>query len=207
MSLQVEIENGGDISRLLQTLPQEMFVRVQQVLQNGGVRLAERARELAPVRTGHLMASIHAELGEQSEVKEAFAPIQVRAEAEYATYVEYGTNRMAAQPFLGPAAQEIEPQIMEEVDRVLDGLLPRSTGGGEPEDLGDTGLNILGLLAGLSVAAGVVALGATIAAKPAAAQPQKPVKKPGQKRTGPRKPRQQRPPGYVPKKSAARKRQ
>lgn len=203
MSVQIEIENGGDIQRLLQTLPAEIFVRVQQVLQNGAVRLAERARELAPVRTGHLMASIHSELGESSEIREAFTPIQVRAEAEYATYVEYGTSKMAAQPFMGPAAAEIEPQIMEEVDRVLDGLLPRSTsGGGEPEDLGDSGLNILGLLAGLSVAAGVVAIGAAVTqGRP---QPAKPtIQKPGQRRqTGSR---QQRPPGYVPKQRARKK--
>ncbi len=128
LSVEVTIENPGDIQRLLQTLPPEIFVRVQQVLTNGTVRLAERARELAPVRTGHLMASIRAELGEMEDMNERFAPLMVVADTEYASFVEYGTSKMVARPFMGPAVDEIEPQILSEVDAVLDSMLPRAEG-------------------------------------------------------------------------------
>ena len=122
MSVQVTVENAGDIARLIQTLPAEIFTRLQQVLANGTIRLAERARELAPVRTGRLMASIYADLGEESEINEAFLPYQVVAETEYATFVEFGTSRMAAHPFMGPAAEELEPEILGEVDSILSDL-------------------------------------------------------------------------------------
>ncbi len=128
LSVEVTIENPGDIQRLLQTLPPEIFVRVQQVLTNGTVRLAERARDLAPVRTGHLMASIRAELGEMEDMDERFAPLMVVADTEYASFVEYGTSKMTARPFMGPAVDEIEPQILAEVDAVLDSMLPRAEG-------------------------------------------------------------------------------
>ncbi len=72
LSVQVTVENEGEITRLLQTLPPEIFERVQQVLKNGAVRVAERARELVPVRTGHLLASIRPELGEELEEEDAF---------------------------------------------------------------------------------------------------------------------------------------
>ena len=56
---------------------------------------AQRARELCPVDTGRLQASITA----QSEGASA----RVSADTDYAAYVEFGTSRMAAQPYLVPA--------------------------------------------------------------------------------------------------------
>ncbi len=122
MSIEVTIENEGDIIRLMQTLPPEVFERVQQVLQNGAIRLAERAREFAPVRTGHLMASIKANIGERTESEAAFDPVQVIADTPYASFIEFGTSKMRAQPFLRPATEETEPEILEEVDNVLSEL-------------------------------------------------------------------------------------
>ncbi len=126
-AVEVQIENAGDIDRLLQTLPPEMFDRVQHVLMNGAIRVAERARELVPVRTGHLLASIRADLGDAEDSSEgAFSPVTVVADAPYASYVEFGTSRMEAEPFMQPAVEEIEPEIMEEVDAILEelGLVP-----------------------------------------------------------------------------------
>ncbi len=127
-SVQVEIENSGDITRLLQTLPPDMFEKVQQVLMNGAIRVAERAREIVPVRTGHLQASIRADLGTEggSDVGEAFESVSVIADTPYASFVEFGTSRMDPEPFMQPAVDEIEPEIMEEVDAILAelGLVP-----------------------------------------------------------------------------------
>lgn len=119
MSVQITIENEGDIIRLMQTLPAEIFEKVQQVLKNGAVRIAERARELAPVRTGHLMASVRADIGERTEGEAAFDPVEVVADTPYASFVEFGTSKMEAQPFLTPAAEETEPEILEEINSIL----------------------------------------------------------------------------------------
>lgn len=53
-------------------------------------------KRLAPVDTGHLRASIRRDpvIGDT---------VSIRATAEYARYVEQGTSRMHAQPFLKPA--------------------------------------------------------------------------------------------------------
>lgn len=53
--------------------------------------VAEDARRMAPVDTGRLRESVHAEGN------------QVIAEADYAAYVELGTEDQKAQPFLRPA--------------------------------------------------------------------------------------------------------
>jgi HK97 gp10 family phage protein len=58
------------------------------------------AQELCPVDTGALKASIHVERIDHLAV-------QVRADAEYAAFVEYGTSRAPAQPFITPAIEAV----------------------------------------------------------------------------------------------------
>ncbi|MFF4467964.1 HK97-gp10 family putative phage morphogenesis protein [Streptomyces sp. NPDC001599] len=54
--------------------------------------IAEDARRLAPVKTGHLRSSIRAEKD------------RVVADADYSGAVEMGTEHQRAQPYLRPAA-------------------------------------------------------------------------------------------------------
>jgi HK97 gp10 family phage protein len=128
MSVQVTIENDADIARLIQTLPPEIFNAVQDLAKETAVRMAERAKEIVPVRTGHLLESINAVFGEDIEDPDsdasprAFEPVQVVADTPYASFVEFGTSKMLPQPFLGPAAEELEPEFLSGVDRILEGL-------------------------------------------------------------------------------------
>lgn len=59
--------------------------------------VADDAQRFAPVRTGALRASIHAEPVDGGD------SVKVAASAEYAGYVELGTRNMAPQPYLKPA--------------------------------------------------------------------------------------------------------
>jgi HK97 gp10 family phage protein len=61
------------------------------------------AEQLAPYDTGALRESIHVEPGDRA------GAYQVVASVPYAVHVEYGTARMAAQPFLTPAMQHTAP--------------------------------------------------------------------------------------------------
>ena len=57
----------------------------------------------APVKTGHLRSSIFARIRDWVT--------EVGADATYAYFVEFGTMRMRAQPFLWPALQEHLPRL------------------------------------------------------------------------------------------------
>jgi HK97 gp10 family phage protein len=61
------------------------------------------AKRLCPVDTGRLRASISHRLGEDAE--SLFA--DVGTAVEYAPHVEFGTERMAARPYLRPALDAI----------------------------------------------------------------------------------------------------
>lgn len=58
--------------------------------------IAERARQNAPVKSGKLKRSIHADGN------------SVIADAEHASAVELGTARRAAQPFMRPATKQFD---------------------------------------------------------------------------------------------------
>jgi HK97 gp10 family phage protein len=128
MSVQVTIENEADIARLMQTLPSEAFDAVQKWTEEIALRLAERAKEIVPVRTGHLLERISAVFGGDMEDPDsdgsprAFEPVQVVADTPYASFVEFGTSKMTAQPFMGPAAEELEPEFLSGIDSILEGL-------------------------------------------------------------------------------------
>jgi len=72
-------------------------------------RIASTARSLAPVRTGALRGSI--ESVSLTRGKEA----EVRVGVDYAKFVEYGTYKMAAQPFLTPAVTAHADEFIAEV--------------------------------------------------------------------------------------------
>jgi HK97 gp10 family phage protein len=71
---------------------------VSRVVRRTAFQIEAQAKVLAPVDTGFMRNSIGTEM-----VSQLTAVISVGA--EYGAYVEFGTTRMRAQPFLGPAVE------------------------------------------------------------------------------------------------------
>ena len=66
-----------------------------------GLDIVRIAQVQAPVDTGHLRASI------------GMTSVEVGPTAHYGAYVEYGTYKMAAQPYMSPAADAAIPGLIE----------------------------------------------------------------------------------------------
>lgn len=66
-------------------------------------RVERRAKQLAPVDTGRLRSSITSGLAEDGSTVAGL----VGTDVDYAVHVEYGTYRMAPQPFMRPALEEV----------------------------------------------------------------------------------------------------
>lgn len=73
--------------------------------------IAQDARARAPVDTGFLKGSI------ESVSLATGKSAEVRVGAYYGPYVEFGTYKMAAQPFLYPAAQAHADEFIDKVGR------------------------------------------------------------------------------------------
>jgi len=110
--LEIKIEGLGEIQDVLKRFPAEIKTAVQRVLEYETVQIAERARQLAPVRTGALRASIYT-------VTRDFLSVALGAAVYYAGFVEYGTRKMAARPYLRPAIEEKRQELLEKTGEAI----------------------------------------------------------------------------------------
>ena len=85
--------------------------RSQQRLGEIGDKIVERAQQLVPERTGELRGSIH-KVVLKTRVK-VIADAKNDQGKSYAYYVETGTGKGPAQPFLQPAMMAVLPHIRE----------------------------------------------------------------------------------------------
>jgi HK97 gp10 family phage protein len=72
-----------------------------------GEEMVDLARSIVPVRTGFLRDSIF------HQVVESDLNLTFGATADYADYVEFGTSRMAARPYIRPAFDATEQKILD----------------------------------------------------------------------------------------------
>lgn len=80
------------------------------VVKKSGLDIEATAKVNAPVDTGTLENSISADIDGLTA--------EVSATTNYADYVEYGTSRMAAQPYMGPAFDAHVPAFEEALGKV-----------------------------------------------------------------------------------------
>ncbi len=76
-------------------------------LAEGALVIAQQAENNCPVDTGFLRSTVF--------VQEAGNDVEIGFEARYASYVEFGTYKMAAQPFLRPAFDEAELEALSAI--------------------------------------------------------------------------------------------
>lgn len=85
--------------RALRRTIDRVELRTVADLQRLAIRVQNDARTMVPVDTGRLRASIQHVMGEDARGPYA----DVGTNVQYAPFVEYGTQRQAAQPYMRPA--------------------------------------------------------------------------------------------------------
>ena len=98
-----DVEGVEEFKQAMQQFDSGMQRHVHRQLASWAADVKALAKQLAPVRTGHLRSSIYAKISEWVA--------EIGAEATYALFVELGTRHMQAQPYLYPAIQEHLPQL------------------------------------------------------------------------------------------------
>lgn len=88
----------------------KLEVDTEDDLTRVGLRVQSAARSLCPVDTGRLRSSIVMKRGRDGQ---GFY-VQVGTNVHYAPYVEFGTSRMAARPFLLPAVAQATGFLRQE---------------------------------------------------------------------------------------------
>lgn len=88
----------------LQQLRQELRPRAAAVIAGAAFEVESATKRLAPVDTGALRNSIAA-------MQKGELLWWVEVGVEYGRFVEFGTSRMRAQPFLVPGVEQVRPRF------------------------------------------------------------------------------------------------
>lgn len=90
--------------------------QTQAVVRKASFDVEAQAKNRAPVDTGALKSSISTEF-EDNGLTGIIAP-----HVEYAAFVEFGTRRMSAQPYMTPAAEVVKPAFVAAMKQMLQDL-------------------------------------------------------------------------------------
>jgi HK97 gp10 family phage protein len=107
-----DVEGVEEFKAAVEQFDSGMQRHVHRFLVSWAADVKALAKQLAPVRTGHLRSSIYAKISEWVA--------EVGAETTYALFVELGTRYMQAQPYLYPAIQEYLPQLEAIICEAID---------------------------------------------------------------------------------------
>ena len=118
MANRVELIGLREANRALKQLPEFAKSRVQPVMDTTAFQVYNLARARVPVRTGRLKAA----LAWESRPRSLRAVMGTAdPQAFYWKFLEYGTVRMAARPFLRPAADAMrrdhEMRLIQALER------------------------------------------------------------------------------------------
>lgn len=122
--INVGIEGADEVAKLLESMGEAASIILEQAAEAGGKVVLKDAKKRCPVDSGKLRASLHLEKGKtkKPEIKQEVKISPGKTEY-YGTFVELGTTRQAAQPFMRPAVDEnkdiIAKAINQEVLRAL----------------------------------------------------------------------------------------
>ena len=108
-TISMTVRGGAELQRNLNRLAGAERRRAQQDGLEAGARIVEtHSKILCPVDTGFLRNSI--QVDSVTPMEAIIAP-----HTDYAEHVEFGTSRMAAQPYMRPALDEHEGEIVQAV--------------------------------------------------------------------------------------------
>ena len=128
-----------------------LHAAVVKLIKTAAFNVEFRAKQHAAVDTGAMRSAIYTVTHDSSGYEEAAAQATedrmkrptisaemqteqprpakdttaiVHAGMNYSIYVEYGTGRMAAQPFMAPAAAEEQPRLQRALEELARGIAP-----------------------------------------------------------------------------------
>ena len=124
----VKVEGLDALRRKLVAMSAEVKAEVLASLEKSGNEMAATAKALAPVDSGNLKDSIVvSKAGESTPLyssggRQKVGDLQVTVTAgdfftRYVGHVEYGTDKMAARPFFGPAYRVLKKRTKSRTSR------------------------------------------------------------------------------------------
>ncbi|MGP3686531.1 HK97-gp10 family putative phage morphogenesis protein [Streptomyces sp. IBSNAI002] len=109
MASRIRLDGLERALRAVSRIPEAMRLARTETLNVWAEDVQEKARNRAPRASGALHGDISTKVAEQWGRAEV--GVWDEPAVDYALYVEKGTSKMAAQPFLVPAFNEVRPDV------------------------------------------------------------------------------------------------
>ncbi|MDE3838658.1 hypothetical protein C0966_04545 [Bacillus methanolicus] len=113
----MQLEGMEQLLRQIERLGQKVDTQIEEkALKEGAEFLKDKIKENVPVRTGNLKENIVV-----SDVKNGSIDIGVdqQGDAFYGHFLEFGTSKMSAKPFMGPAFESNKQTVQEKMSEVI----------------------------------------------------------------------------------------
>lgn len=107
----LEVARAKKLRAALEQLPEDMRKGVRKALRESSMAVRKEARKYVPERTKALRKSIKFKVS-----KDGLSSV-VRPTLYYGTFVEHGTKRQEAQPFMRPAAEAERPRFPKRISK------------------------------------------------------------------------------------------
>ena len=110
----VRLEGIGDLIRKVRSYQVITKEAIRIALVRGALKVELAAKEMCPVDTGRLRGSITTD----KRYIQKFL-VRIGTNVDYGIYVELGTKKMDARPYLFPAFFMIEGEIIKDIKKIL----------------------------------------------------------------------------------------
>ena len=108
----MKIRGMNELRRNISNFSRELNEVLPTALKAGALIVQNEAKRRAPYETGTLRRSIHTEMRGNTQ---AF----VGTDVEYAVHQEFGTSKMKAHPYLRPALDEKQQEVLEKINTIV----------------------------------------------------------------------------------------
>lgn len=112
----IRIEGLDQTLQMFRTYYQTATDDVKDLVKESAYKIEQVAKARCPVDTGRLRASITTSIDEGANDIVA----KVGTPVEYAHFVEYGTYKQDAQPYLTPAFNQVKSQFISQLKSILE---------------------------------------------------------------------------------------
>lgn len=113
MKIDVQMQGVAEAMKKIKDYEVEKLDEVKEIVAASAVTIESNAIARTPVDTGNLKGSINTRIYDDGLSASIGTPI------EYAPYVEYGTRRAKAQPFLFPSFEAEIPRYLADIKKAL----------------------------------------------------------------------------------------
>lgn len=112
MKVNVNLRGEKEFRRILNRYERGTENDISRELTRSAYNIQSSAKRKAPVDTGFLRSNIVVNIARKLTKT-------VRSMAEYSSYLEFGTSKMAARPYMRPAWEEERPKLLSRLKKIL----------------------------------------------------------------------------------------